>query len=114
MSAECFTVVGWTNGKPKMTAAGYGLKIRNASDRNNYFKREWGKIELRLPNLAVPAKININKDSFWTETCRELIGNEIGLWLLRENLAPWLPGSPPQVLLISQGDGIFEARRYGG
>lgn len=94
-------VKAWNNGS--YTLDGNGLKI-TAQDRDAFFRREWKTIWLQLAGESEPVEINVAKDSFWNETCRELISVRIGKWLLKNKLAPWRKGSPP-VLTLKQLEG---------
>ncbi len=87
-------VVAWNNGRHHRTGAGYGLKV-SAKDRDDYFDKSWGEVLINLPDGSI-ATVNITKDSFWSSTCRELIGKNIGGWLLASGLAPWGSGNPPR------------------
>lgn len=89
-----FEVVAWNNGR-----AGYGLKM-SATDRDAYLKREWGSVDLYLAGRDQPTRVNVDKDSLWNQTCRELISKEIGAWLIDNGMAPWPKGHPPKLRLI--------------
>lgn len=93
----------WTNGK-----SGFGMKI-SIADRDRYFKREWGEIELELPKDGgfIRCAINIDKDSFWNYTCRELIKKEIGDWLEANKYYPWDDGNPPKFEAKHIKDNVF-------
>jgi hypothetical protein len=96
-------VKAWNNGSYSPDGNGYGLKI-TAHDRDAFFRQEWKTIWLELAGESEPVEINIDKDSFWNDTCRELISVRIGKWLLKNKLAPWRKGSPP-VLTLKQVEG---------
>lgn len=100
-SKSAFTATAWEGG-------GYGLKI-SIADRKKYFERSWGHVQLVFPS-GEKAEANINKKSFWNDTCRELISADIGRWLIAEKLAPWHKGKPPHVSLTPRGGGIFDVR----
>lgn len=104
-----FVASAWNNGSHHSSGAGYGLKV-SASDRDRYFDRRWGMVELHLPTLGEPVRVNIDKDSFWSGNCRELISREIGQWLQKIGKAPWPNGSPPRVALRPRGRGEFDVR----
>lgn len=89
-------VTAWNNGAHRKTGAGYGLKI-NINDRDEFFKKSWEYIILKLDDCEV--QVNTNKSSFWDNKCRELINKEIGKWLLKNRLAPWVKGTPPKITL---------------
>lgn len=41
--------------------------------------------------------VNVNKKSFWSPICRELISKDIGIWLIRNKKAPWPKGRPSKM-----------------
>lgn len=100
-------VKAWNNGQHYPTGAGYGLKI-DAADRNLYFRREWKSVTLVLEGQVMPVEINIAKPSFWGKTCRELISAEIGRWLIKNKLTPWMKKNPPKLVL----EPLSEARHF--
>jgi len=106
---EALVATAWNNGSYYTSGAGYGLKV-SVLDRDKHFKREWGSVELHLPARDQPVRVNIEKDSFWGPTCRELINSEIGRWLLGIGAAPWPQGAPPRILLTPAGTGVFQVR----
>jgi hypothetical protein len=91
-------VTAWKNGTPRKSGAGYGVKL-DVEDRDRFFRREWRSIRLSLDGTSVVVDVNIAKPSFWGETCRELISAEIGRWLIRNGLVPWIKGTPPKLVL---------------
>ncbi len=99
-------VTAWNSGKQLESGAGYGLKL-SVDDRDKYFSKEWSTVFVELPNSEVSIEINIAKPSFWNNTCRELISQEIGIWLRSEDLAPWTKGKPPKFELTPNGDKKF-------
>jgi hypothetical protein len=52
--------------------------------------------------------VNIDKPSFWTQTCRELIHQRIGVWLIGEGMGHWTKGKPPRVKLLPRGERAFD------
>lgn len=102
-----FEATAWNNGAPSSSGAGYGLKV-SVWDRDTYFKREWKTIRLLFPGSKHAVNINIDKDSFWSETCREMIHKDVGAWLLESKFAPWPKGRPPSFSVLSRGSGLFE------
>jgi type IV secretion system protein VirD4 len=102
-----FVATAWKNSVSWESAA-YGLKITR-EDRDKFFKREWKTVSLRLPN-GVIATANVDKDSFWNDTCRELISAEIGAWLRDAKLAPWPDRSPPRVEIIPESAQSFRVQ----
>ena len=95
-------VTAWNNGSHHPSGAGYGLKV-SVRDRDTYFDPGAESVTIRLPNgkEIVP---NTAKASFWSDTCRELIHNEIGRWLIDDGYAPWPKGSPPKFDLSKVGN----------
>jgi hypothetical protein len=106
---QTFVATAWNNGQHHSSGAGYGLKV-SPSDRDRYFDRRWGVAELHLPALDEPVRVNIDKASFWSGNCRELISREIGQWFQSVGRAPWPSGSPPRVELRPRGNGAFHVR----
>jgi hypothetical protein len=100
-------VTAWNNGAHHRSGAGYGFKVRR-EDRDRYFRRSWGTVLVELPGTTTPTEVNIDKDSFWGPTCRELISKEIGLWLRANGYAPWPSGQPPKFAVEPLG-----GRRFG-
>jgi hypothetical protein len=101
MSKQEFEAVAWNNGK-----TGYGLKI-SARNRDAFLRREWRTIDLHLAGRSEPIKVNIDKSSFWNDTCRELISKEIGTWFEECGLAPWPKGHPPKLRLVLKNPRSF-------
>jgi hypothetical protein len=110
-NAPVLTWTAWNNGSYHRSGAGYGFKIP-IKDRDTYFKKLWDSVSLILPFLdgAESTNLNINKSSFWSPSCRELISQNIGRWLIGCGLAPWSLGSPPRVQVAVIGPGQFEIR----
>jgi hypothetical protein len=104
-------VTAWNNGSRHPDGNGYGLKI-DAHDRDAFFKREWKTISLELEGESTPIEINIDKPSFWNDTCRELISVKIGRWLIKNGLAPWEQGSPTMLNLKQIHDNKFKLTRF--
>jgi hypothetical protein len=109
MPSQGFLVVAWNNGSHHPSGAGYGLKMF-AADRDAHIKREWGTVDLYLPGRAQPATVNVNKNSLWSASCRELISREIGIWLISNGVAPWPYGNPPKFRLVPLAPRTFEVR----
>jgi len=104
-------VTAWNNGQPYATGAGYGLKISRA-DRDLYFRREWKSVFVVLEGETRLVEINIAKASLWGSTCRELISAEVGRWLIKNGLAPWPKGQPPELTLEPmEKPGYFQLRK---
>jgi hypothetical protein len=102
MTRQGFEATAWNNGK-----TGYGLKLSERG-RNAYLKREWGTIDRYLSGAAPPVRVNVDKDSLWNATCRELIHAEIGRWFFRNGVAPWPKGRPPKCILVPRSEGAFD------
>jgi hypothetical protein len=100
----------WNNGAHSRSGIGYGFKISSA-DRDAYFKREWKVILIEIEGEADTLEVNIDKDSFWDKTCRELTSVEIGHWLRRNGLAPWPLGNPPVFTLEPLADNRFRIHK---
>ena len=98
----------WNNGSNCESGSGYGLKLKE-SDRDANFQQTWTDVILELPMSSgtTTISVNINKKSFWSKTCHELIAKEIGIWLLEQKLAPWPKGLPPTIELTPQGGNRF-------
>lgn len=103
-------VTAWNNGSFHSSGAGYGLKI-STSDRDRFFKREWKFVLLELEGQTSAIRINVDKGSFWNETCRELISADIGKWLLQRGLAPWSKGNPPKLVMEHIKNNQFSLKR---
>lgn len=102
-------VTGWCDGKHLESGAGYGLKVEQRDLAS--FNRVWGQVTLELEGYDHPVSVNIAKDSFWGK-CRELIGRDIGRWLLQNKLAPWSSGHPPKLQMMPVGEGRFQVSRH--
>jgi len=102
-------VTAWNNGKHSSTGAGYGFKI-SLEDRDRFFKKEFGKVLIKIPSHAEEIEVNIDKPSFWNQTCHELISKGIGEWLISSGLAPWESGHPPKFTLKKVEGNHFEVR----
>jgi hypothetical protein len=100
--APIINVTAWNNGMHMSTGAGYGIKIP-LNDRDKYFKKDWKGVIIYLGNMENLIRVNIDKPSFWGNSCRELISVEIGKWLIENKLAPWGKGHPPKLQLIYLG-----------
>lgn len=98
------TVTAWTNGK-----TGYGIKIAKC-DRDKYFKPEWEKVSVTLPNGKL-AITNVDKKSFWNDTCRELISFEFRNWFKDAGIINWQKGNPPNFELVPIDDKKFKLEK---
>ena len=90
-------VTAWNNGKHHRSGAGYGFKLR-AEDRDQEINKSWKTITVQLPN-GTKVVSNIDKDSFWSNTCREIINADFGQWLIASKHVPWPKGQPPKFQL---------------
>jgi hypothetical protein len=95
----------WHNGQPSRDPAGYGLKFV-ARDRDQAFDSEWTEMVLELEG-AEPVTLPLSA-SFW-RSCTELRSAAIGEWLLAAEVAPWVRGSPPGVVVTA-----IEGNRFSG
>lgn len=98
-------VTAWNNGQYHSTGAGYGLKIA-IEDRDTHFSKAWKSVIIKLPN-GIEVEANINKSSFWSNTCRELINKEFGKWFIERGFAPWKSGRPPKFKLTHSRENRF-------
>ena len=83
-----------------------GMVYSSITDRNNHFERAWKTVSIKLPN-GEETTVNIDKESFWNGTCRELMSQQIGRWLLDSKIAPWHYGKPPKRRLTPNGIRYF-------
>lgn len=102
-------VTAWNNGSHGISGAGYGLKV-SKSDRDRYFRRQWNSVILELEETPIPIEVNIDKESFWGETCRELIGQGIGIWLRKYQLAPYPKGRLPKLVVEPISENWFRVK----
>ncbi|WP_292384383.1 hypothetical protein [Methanoculleus sp. UBA430] len=94
----------WSNGTPNgHTGAGYGIRI-SYDDRDRYFQRSWGSVEVVLDNGEV-VDVSLS-EKFWA-TCPELKSAVIGRWMLDLGVIPWAKGKPPEFDLEPIGDRRF-------
>lgn len=98
----------WNNGTHSENGSGYGFKIP-VPDRDAHFDRDRGTVSLELPDDHgfKTVVVNIDKDSFWIGTCRELISKDIGIWFIERGLAPWEKGNPPKFSVELRSPGHF-------
>jgi len=99
-------VKAWNNGSHRIDGNGYGIKIL-IHDRDRYFDSSWKTISVVLEGYNEPIYVNINKASFWNNTCHELIDKEIGKWLIEHHLDRWQYRRPPELELIQIGERKF-------
>jgi hypothetical protein len=98
------SAAAWHNG-----SGGYGFRL-SARDRDAYLKREWGSVLLHLPGEMKPIAVNLDKDSLWNGTCRELINSGIAHWLHRNGLAPCSKGNPPKFDFLPRSSRDFDVQ----
>lgn len=96
-------VRGWSNGSPRLSGAGCGLRL-SAADRDQHFRREWTSIEIDLSPYGV-TNVALST-SFW-RACTELRSADVGRWLVAHQLAPWQKGAPPHLNLEHVGGARF-------
>jgi hypothetical protein len=96
-------VTAWSNGSPRSSGAGYGLRVSSA-DRDRYFEPGWDRVDVDL-GMYGHAVIRLSR-SLWA-TCTELRSAAIGRWLLGHHLAPWPAGAPPVLTLGHLGGNAF-------
>ena len=108
MRNEYFVATAWNNGR-----AGYGLKIR-LSDRKRFFDRKWKTVTLSSNpsnGKLLADRVNVEKRSFWSNECGELISKDIRNWLRDQGLVPWTKGNPPKFRLTPTDSGTFDVAR---
>ena len=103
-------VKAWKNGKHRQIGTSYGLKVA-IPDRNEFFRESWDYIILDLEGVAEPVQVNIEKNSFWSDNCHELIHERIREWLWANGLAPWKHWHPPEMTLTHIADNHFSLRK---
>jgi len=87
------------------------VKVKIA-DRDEYFYNKWKTVFIHFEGVRKPAEVNVNKSSFWNDTCHELINQDIGKWLLDNGLAPWPENQPPKLELIRIKDNHFKMLKH--
>jgi hypothetical protein len=107
MATEPLIWTAWNKGRHHSSGNGYGLKIP-IRDRDLFFDPKIGSAILVLPDGEREICINTEKNSFWSDTCRELISKDLGRWFIRKGLAPWPAGAPPKIRAVPLGRGKFK------
>ena len=123
---KSFSVKAWNDSKWSRTGGGYGLTISSLKDRDEFFKRKWKTVTLRLVacegSHGCTAEANIDKNAFWKKppqrVCSHLIKKEIGQWLIdcgfvNLEAREWSTGkgTPPQFrMFLTENKRIFEVR----
>ena len=102
-------VTAWNNGKNNPSGSGYGFKV-DIKDRDIYFNKDWENVYLELEGAEGEVAVNINKKSFWTPKCRELISKDVGIWLIKNKKAPWPRGHPPKVKMEHISNNRFKVK----
>jgi len=70
----------WNNG-----GEGWGLKVLGGPTvRRTYFRPEQSPILLELDGSSFP--VNIDKRSFWTRGCGELISSDLRGWIVKHQM----------------------------
>jgi hypothetical protein len=97
----------WRNGD----GSSVGLKVP-VRDREQHFNHAWKSVFLTFPEETHygEIEINIDKPSFWNDTCHELINKSIKEWLTSLGLLPWSKGHPPKVIIELLGERRFAIR----
>ena|ERR1700694_6055020 len=106
----------WTaykNSRGNRTGAGYGFKIP-MDDRKQHFRREWDTVIIELPDgkSYIPVEVNVDKASFWSETCGEVIDQQIGQWMKRTCGLPWPARKPWRFEAEKTGERRFRIIRH--
>ncbi|MGI0083293.1 MAG: hypothetical protein ACREAF_02710 [Nitrosopumilaceae archaeon] len=102
-------VTAWNNGQYNKTGGWYGFKI-SIEDRDKYFKKYWKNVILNLDGEAKDIEVNIDKPSFWSDECRELISKDIGIWLINNNKGAWAERNPPKLKMEPTQDNRFTVK----
>ena len=112
MTTDSFTATAWNNSRWHTSGAGYGLRV-SVADRDQFFKRNWRTVSLRLiaGSTVIDAVANCAKESFWSEDCRELISQDIGRWIIGLDLSPWPKRCPPRFTMSPIGPAMFGVER---
>ena len=95
----------WSNSR-----GSYGIKV-TMQDRQQFFKKDWKTVVLEFEGSDVQAKVNIDKPSFWSPKCGELINREIKLWLQDNRLDSWPKDNPHELSLELLSSRRFLLRR---
>jgi hypothetical protein len=102
-----FNVTTWHNGSPNhQTGSGFGLKLKK-TDRDQHVQRRFKEAIVQMEGEAGFIAVNIDKQSFWNDTCIELVSREIGLWLLRNGYGSWEKGKPYKLELQHTSENRF-------
>ena len=80
----------------------YGVAVSKA-DAAHYFKRAWTHVEIEIDGQVQKYPL---RPSFWT-TCPEFRGGALKAWMVRNKLAPWPYGHPPELVLTPLGGNRF-------
>lgn len=103
-------VTAYNNGAHSRNGAGYGFRV-TIEDRDEHFKPEWEKILLEIEGEEEVHEVEINKEGFWSEDCREIRSDAIGKWLRQRGLAPWPKGNPIRFILDPIEDNRFSVSK---
>jgi hypothetical protein len=71
----------WNNG-----AEGWGIQIPELTVRRKYFDRRMNRGKIMVEVDGLEHEMNIDKESFWTATCGELIHKSIKEFVKRHGL----------------------------
>jgi hypothetical protein len=79
--------------------------------RQRYFRREWKTVTVELPQPGgyFPVEVSVDKLSFWTPNCGELIHKDIGQWIQKDGA--WPPWKPWKYEVEAVGDRHFRVIR---
>lgn len=99
----------WNNGEYNPSGVGYGFRI-TYENRIKYFQRTWKSVIVILPaeDNNIEVTVNVDKKTFWSPSCGELISKEIGNWLIKRGLFRWPKGQPPKLKVAIDGDIRFK------
>jgi len=100
-------VTCWSNGSPRKTGSGYGIKIRKY-DRDRYFSKHWKNITIIIPKIG--QIVTSLSPSFWGE-CVEIRSKYIGLFIIHNSLHKWRRGKPHVLNLSKVSSNKFRLKR---
>jgi hypothetical protein len=100
-------VTCWSNGRPRKTGSGYGIKIRKY-DRDRYFSKHWKSVIIIIPIIG--KIVTSLSPSFWRE-CVEIRSKHIGLFFIHNKLHKWRRGRPHALNLSRVGYNEFKLKK---
>ena len=95
----------WNDGTHLQSGDGYGIAIP-LEDRDRYFQRGWHSIEIEFPGLKL-VTVEVDEPSLWADTTPVLVGKGIGVWLIKNGLAPWSKKSGPPRIGVQMQEGYL-------